>query len=112
MILLQIILEQQIEILRRESIMSFPFSDEPNVATIICCHVMYGDPVLYASHDDDGMWQFLCGRIHSEEEARIVSLHEAFTLDSSIGALADMPCGYCATRANKNADWIIRKCSN
>lgn len=43
--------------------MEFPFYDPPNVATIICRHILEnGAPILYISHDeDDGAWQFLCG---------------------------------------------------
>ena len=89
----------------------FPFSEAPNTATIICCHVMDGEEsILYASHDeDDGMWQFLCGRSHSTDEARIVSLEDVFKIDSSIRTLSDMPCGFCAMRENINENWIIKK---
>lgn len=91
--------------------MEFPFYDAPNTATIICCHVMNGDkPILYVSHDeDDGMWQFLCGEAHEMEEANLISLRFAFELDNSIGALADMPCGYYAERETPNEEWIIKK---
>ena len=46
--------------------MKFPFYDAPNTATITCCHILEnGEPILYVSHDeDDGMWQFLCGKAH------------------------------------------------
>ena len=76
--------------------MKFPFSDEPNTATIVCCHVLEkNEPILFASHDeDDGMWQFLCGHTHETDEARIISLLAAFEIDPSIGELKDMPCGY------------------
>lgn len=51
--------------------MGFPFCNAPNTATIICCHIMENKaPILYVSHDeDDGMWQFLCGRKHTVDEA-------------------------------------------
>ena len=44
-----------------------------------------------------------------ENEARIVSLYSIYLKDKSIEALADMPCGYCAERKDKNAEWIIVK---
>jgi hypothetical protein len=68
--------------------MEFPFYDPPNTAVIVCCHVLdEGKPILYVSHDeDDGMWQFLCGPTHYDiNEARLVSLKYAFSLDQSIG---------------------------
>lgn len=91
--------------------MEFPFYDPPDTATIVCCHVFEGKPILYVSHDeDDGMWQFLCGSIHYDiNESKLVSLKYAFSLDHSIGALKDMPCGYYAERKTKNDNWIIKK---
>jgi hypothetical protein len=81
-------------------------------SAIVCCHVLYeGKPILYVSHDeDDGMWQFLCGSIHYDiNDAKLVSLRYAFSLDHSIGVLKDMPRGYYAERKTKNDNWIIKK---
>ena len=39
------------------------------------------------------MWQFLCSKEHSMDDARIVSLEAVYALDSSVGEVADMPCG-------------------
>lgn len=91
--------------------MKFPFYDEPNTATITCCHIIdEGAPILYISHDeDDGMWQFLCGKTHETYEAKIVSMESKFDLDPSIATLKDMPCGYCAERKSQKDDWIIEK---
>ena len=70
-----------------------PFTDAPDTAVITCCHVTDdGAPVLYVSHDeDDGMWQFLCGGEHSEDEARIVSLRYIYELDHLVG-LVEKTC--------------------
>ena len=97
---------------KNKGTMLFPFSVATNTATIICCHIMAGEEsIIFASHDeDDGMWQFICRKSHSADEARIVSLENVFKLDPSIGALADMPCGFCAERESKNEKWIIKKC--
>lgn len=91
--------------------MEFPFYDAPNTAAIICCHVVENEvPILYVSHDEeDGMWQFLCGKMHEADEAKLVSLKWVFDLDNSIGDLKDMPCGFCAERKVKDDKWIIRK---
>lgn len=40
------------------------------------------------------MWQFLCGKEHTTDDARIVSLEEVCALDPSIDEVADMPCGF------------------
>lgn len=90
---------------------NFPFYDAPNMATIVCCHVLDGEsPILYASHDeDDGTWQFLCGEPHDDADARVVALEEAYEIDNSIGELKDMYYGYFATRASRGSSWIIEK---
>lgn len=44
------------------------------------------------------MWQFLCGRKHEIEDARLVSLKSMFDIDNSVGKLLDMPRGCCAER--------------
>ena len=41
------------------------------------------------------------------EEARVVSLEEAFELDPSIGTLARMPCGCYAERRGRKSRWVI-----
>lgn len=65
---------------------------------------------MYVSHDeDDGMWQFLCGKTHETDEAKLVSLKSVFALDNSVGILTDMPCGYYAERKTQDDDWIIKK---
>ena len=84
---------------KKKQTLSFPFGDQQNTACIVCCHILEGQPILYASHDeDDGMWQFLCGGSHGVEDAKVVALGEVFDLDPSIEKVAEMPCGYCATR--------------
>ena len=91
--------------------MKFPFYDAPNTATITCCHILEnGEPILYVSHDeDDGMWQFLCGKAHETDEAKLVSLKSVFDLDNSVGILKDVPCGYYAERKAQDDEWSVRK---
>lgn len=91
--------------------MEFPFYDAPNTAAIICCHITESkSPILYVSHDeDDGMWQFLCGQVHTTEEAKLVSLRWVFDFDSSVGVLADMPCDCYAERKNRDDSWTVKK---
>ena len=91
--------------------MEFPFYDEPNTATIICsCVINREKPILYVSHDEeDGMWQFLCGKTHEIDEGKLVSLKSVIDLDNSVGVLKNMPCGYHATRENQEDKWVVRK---
>jgi hypothetical protein len=68
-------------------------------------------PILKVSHDeDDGAWQFLDGiSTNSYSNAVVLGLQEVIELDSSIIDLADLPLGWSATRADKNAPWIRQK---
>ena len=89
--------------------MKYPFAESPNTACITCCHIMDGtDCIRFVSHDDeDGKWQFLCGREHETEDARLVSLESIFEIDNSVGELADMPCGHQAERDTKGSIWNV-----
>ena len=87
--------------------MTFAFKDAPNTACIVCQHVLAGkNPITFISHDEeDGMWQFLCSEDHTGEDARLISLADAFKLDASIGQVADIPCGYAVEREDGLAGW-------
>ena len=86
----------------------FPFADSPDTMCFTCSHVLNDkEPVLYISHDEDGCWQFLCGRCHTEDEARIVSLAEMIEIDKSVAKFADLKCGEYAEK--RNGSWIVRK---
>lgn len=87
----------------------FPFEDEPNTACFTCSHVLEeGKPILYVSHDEDGYWQFLCGRHHKEEEARIVSLASILNIDENMNDLADLDYGQYAELMDEKGDWIVK----
>jgi len=89
----------------------YPFADAKNMATITCRHVMKDDkPILYVSHDaDDGMWQFLCGDTHENEDAMLVSLHEVYLHDTTISSIATMPLGRIAERKDIYSAWKVRR---
>jgi hypothetical protein len=62
------------------------------------------------SHDDDGDWQFLCGRAHDEERgdrAKLVCLADAVRLDPGLNGLADLCRNHHAERASASAPWSI-----
>lgn len=91
--------------------MRFPFDDMPNTAAITCCHILDEHmPIRFVSHDeDDGMWQFLCGKTHGERDARMISLRSVCALDHSVAQVAKMPCGCIAERKKIGSNWMIRK---
>lgn len=89
----------------------WPFKDRQDVMTITTKSIaLQGNPILYVTHDEeDGMWQFHDGSEASEEDGMILSLKEIFDLDSSIGEISDLPCGWYTWRNSKNDLWKRQK---
>lgn len=88
----------------------FPFEDDPNTLCFTCCHVVNERrPILYISHVKDGLWQFLCGKTHSVEEAVIVSLAEILKLDPKVGDFASLGYGESAMADPETSRWTIWK---
>jgi hypothetical protein len=85
----------------------WPFKDPENVAAMTERQVTHGgQPILLVAHDaDDGMWQFLAGGPVEMADAMIVSLGEVFTIDPSVGELADLPLGWTAERSASGQPW-------
>ena len=87
----------------------FPFADVPNTACFTCRHILdEHKPILYVSHDEDGYWQFLCGGVHKQEDAKIVSLADILRIDSSMSDFAEMDYGQYAEAPDENSDWIVK----
>lgn len=86
-----------------------PFDDPEATAVFASKRILDGtDWVYYVTHDaDDGAWQF---HPHdgptSERDAAVVSLKTMLALDSSIGALGDLPRGWHAWREAPNGPWV------
>src|SRR4051794_25123370 len=77
----------------------WPFEDAPNTATIVSRYVFEGEPICFAYKDwEDGGWQFFPDRVTEAKDAKLVCLKEVYTVDNSIGELADLPPGWMATR--------------
>lgn len=92
--------------------MKNPFKEPGDTGVIVCKHVLdHNEDIGYVSHDkDDGCWQFLCVNSNSHvvlEDARFISIDEAFEKDPSIGELAYLPIGASASRENKESNWEI-----
>jgi hypothetical protein len=87
---------------------SWKFKDPPDAAVFTTESVVKGGkPILYVSHDDgDGAWQFHSGDRVSVKEAMVLALAEVVSLDPSIEELADLPCGWTATRVKSTAAWV------
>ena len=89
------------------NISEFKFTEAKNNVVFTCNHVTdEQSPILYATHDLDGYWQFLCGkRGHTEENSKIISLKQAVELDHTLNDLFDLPIGNGAIRKKINRKW-------
>src|ERR1700736_115108 len=85
---------------------SWPFAEPRNCVTFVTAQVLErAEPILHAVHDDDGEWQFLGSSDGTLENAKIIALHEAVDLDSSILQLADLPVRWRAVRDTVTHPW-------
>lgn len=55
------------------------------------------------------MRQFLGGKAHNADDARVVSLNEIYKYDKMIVKLTDMTCGCYASRKNEKNKWTLLK---
>lgn len=90
--------------------MRYHFKEIKETACLCCTHIIKdGDPVLYVSHDADGMWQFLCGKAHTEKDAQVVALEQVLHMDQTLNDLWEMPSGVSAERDSLGGTWVFRK---
>lgn len=85
---------------------SWPFQEAVNTAVFTTRQILEGrQPVVEVYHDHDGDWQFLCGTTLERVDIRLVCMGCLFERDPTLAALADLPTGWCATRANLQGEW-------
>lgn len=86
---------------------TWPFNLPTNTAVFTTRQTVEGsEPVREVYHDRDGDWQLLCGTTLETTDMKLVCLGCMFEADPSIGELAEMPPGWCATRPTAGAEWI------
>ena len=96
--------------MKKDMKMRFPFSDLPNTACFTCCHVLNEQvPIKYVSHDEDGCWQFLCGKAHILSEARTIALSDILKIDKTAANFAKLGYGEYAEYQDKIGRWIIQR---
>ena len=64
-----------------------------DLACLTCAHVLAGSPIQLVARDDDGGWQFLCSRLHSAADARVIGLGEAVAIESNLSTIAPLQVG-------------------
>jgi hypothetical protein len=90
---------------------AWPFADPPNTAVFTTRAISLGlEAICWVSHDeDDGAWQFHSGTESPQsDEAAVVALRTIMHRDPSIAALSDLPEGWCASRADRDGQWVRR----
>lgn len=92
--------------LRPSKMSRFSFQEDPRLGVITTAPVLAGAPIVMVSHDaDDGGWQFLCGTTSDPADGRVVHLEDIVALDPTVNAVADLPLGWVAFRANVAGEW-------
>jgi len=92
----------------KSSPFDWKFPDPPHTAAFLSKTVHEGtEEVTYVSHDvEDGAWQFL-GDLMDEGGGPVIScLHHPIDKDPTLKELADLPIGWCATRAKTGDPWL------
>ena len=86
---------------------AWPFDNPPNCAVFVTREVMdREEPILLATHEDgENSWSFIGTTNGMLENCRILALHEAADLDSSLFTLADLPIGWRAYRSSPEDAW-------
>jgi hypothetical protein len=89
------------------SIASWKFPDSPHRGVFTTKRIMAGeDPILYVYHDtNDGAWQFHGKGDSTPETLAYVCFHHVVDKDTSLGELANLPLGWCASRERVGAPW-------
>jgi hypothetical protein len=79
-----------------------------NMAVLTSKYVMKKkSPIVYATLDDDGVWQFWSKELVNESEIMVVSLKEIIDVDASIKDILDLQVGFAAMRNEGGAKWEI-----
>lgn len=90
-----------------EQKLDFKFFEHRDTATFVARQIFTeGRPILYASHDEEGDWQFTTGDMVTNDDIMIVALDEVVKLDSSVNDLFNMPTGQCASRQFVGDKWV------
>lgn len=83
-------------------------SSEPEIAAVVCEHVFKDSrDILLVSHDRDGAWQLLCGKMDcgSHTIPRLVGLNHLLERDPSLNGILNLPKGYFSERASIGGLW-------
>jgi hypothetical protein len=91
-----------------QSPFDWPFDEPTNVAVITTWSILNGKSwiALVTRDADDGTWQFIPLEGASMADAAVVALSNMLKHDPSIVELADLPCGWRATRSGPDAPWV------
>ena len=84
----------------------YPFQDRKEQLALTCTHVLEGaDITLVCHHFDDNTWEFVCGGVHTEDDAIVLSIGELCESDPTLHLLSDLPVGAAATRKDRTHAW-------
>ena len=86
---------------------TWPFEEAVNTASFTTKQVLEGlHPIVEVYHDHEGDWQFLCGTTTDIADLKLVCMGCMLERDPTLANLADLPPGWCATRASPQSQWV------
>jgi len=86
--------------------MAWPFAEVENAASFVCrCVYDRKKPLLSVKHDEDGEWQFLCGKTHIDPKPVLICLGCMLVREPSLREVAALPRGKWADRSSPTAAW-------
>lgn len=90
-----------------KEVRSYKFYEPGDTIAFTTTQVLKGSPIVYASHDDDGSWQFHAAGEPDPDDALVVSLGQMAALDPTLNQLFDLQFGMCAQRKEVGGKWTI-----
>jgi hypothetical protein len=79
-----------------------------NKASLICVHVIDGQPINDFFHESDGFLQFSCGaENHKESDWKMVGLKHIVDMHPYIYSLPTVSFGELAERENMHSPWTV-----
>ena len=91
-------------------------SDDHAADSLMCAHAFSGErPVLFVYREEDGFWNFTCGRDDHGQKADVVPVCHGCALDENDlrTALGNLRPGWEANRTSRDEPWrIVRSSSN
>ena len=87
----------------------FKFYESENLGVFTTQQALDGDAVLYVYHNENGDWQFHTSLAPDFNDAKVVHLKHLVEADPSLNSIYYLQYGWAASRANRDAEWVLEE---